>query len=339
MSRRINLVFVAPMALAAAFTAHAGEIGHFNGGVMNLRDYLLPDPGFYSALYTYYYTTDRLNDSHGDKITSVTIDPPGGGAGVPVDVDVNVDMYVIAPSLVWVTDIKPLGIKYGALVSPTFANASLEALVSTAFARGGNISAGSYGVGDLFVQPVWLGKTFEHWDFGLSYGFYAPIGKYDTETVTIPGVGPVKTESSDNIGYGFWTQQIQGSAAWYPMDNKATAVITALTYETHGEKRDFDVTPGDNLTLNWGISQFLPLKEDMTLLLEVGPAGYDTWQITDDSGSDAGNTRDQVHAVGGQLGLTYVPWGASLNIHGFYEYAGEDRFQGGSLGVNLAKRW
>ena len=323
----------------AALTAQAGEIGHFNGGVMNLRDYLLPGPGFYSALYTYYYTTDRLNDSHGDKITSVTIDPPGGGAGVPVSVNVNVDMFMIAPSFVWVTDIESLGIKYGALVSPTFADASLDALVSIAFARGGNISAGGYGVGDLFVQPVWMGKTFEHWDLGLSYGFYAPIGKYDTETVTVPGVGPVKTESSDNIGYGFWTQQIQGSAAWYPMDNKATAVITALTYETHGEKRGFDVTPGDNLTLNWGISQFLPLKEDMTLLLEVGPAGYDTWQITDDSGSDAGNTRDQVHAVGGQLGLTYVPWGASLNIHGFYEYAGEDRFQGGSLGVNVAKKW
>src|SRR5262245_19356510 len=157
MSRRISLVFVVPMALAA-FTAHAGEIGHFNGGVMNLRDYLVPDPGLYTALYTYYYATDKLNDSHGDKITSVTIDPPSGGAGVPVDVNVNVDMYVIAPSLVWVTDIKPLGIKFGALISPTFANANLDALVSIALARGGNISAGGSGVGDLLVQPVWIGK-------------------------------------------------------------------------------------------------------------------------------------------------------------------------------------
>ena len=39
MGRRIDIIFVAPMALAAAFTAHAGEIGHFNGGVMNMRDY------------------------------------------------------------------------------------------------------------------------------------------------------------------------------------------------------------------------------------------------------------------------------------------------------------
>jgi Putative MetA-pathway of phenol degradation len=94
-------------------------------------------------------------------------------------------------------------------------------------------------------------------------------------------------------GFGFWTHQFQGAVTWYPMTNKGTAVVIALTYETNGKKEDFDLTPGDNLTLNWGISQFLPLKKDMSLLLEVGPAGYDTWQITHDTGSAATNTRDQ----------------------------------------------
>jgi hypothetical protein len=41
--------------------------------------------------------------------------------------------------------------------------------------------------------------------------------------------------------------------------------------------------------LSWGISQYLPLKKDQTLLLEAGPAGYSSWQITDDSGSAAAN--------------------------------------------------
>jgi hypothetical protein len=77
----------------------------------------------------------------------------------------------------------------------------------------------------------------------------------------------------------------------------------------------------------------------MSLLLEVGPAGYDTWQITNDSGSAASNTRDQAHAAGGQLGLTYVPWMLSANFHGFYEYSAENRFQGGSFGVSIAKKF
>ena len=74
-------------------------------------------------------------------------------------------------------------------------------------------------------------------------------------------------------------------------------------------------------------------------LLEVGSAGYDTWQITGDSGSAASTTRDQVHAVGGQLGLTYLPWVLSVNLHGFYEYFAEARFQGGSFGVSIAKKF
>ena len=48
--------------------------------------------------------------------------------------------------------------------------------------------------------------------------------------------------------------------------------------------------------------------------------------MTDDSGRDARNpsVRDEVHAVGGQLGLTSVPWVAALNVH----YVGEFRGPG-----------
>jgi hypothetical protein len=319
--------------------AEAGDIGHFNGGVMSLRDYLVPDPGVYAAVYNYFYRTDRLNDAHGDEADSVRIDPPGGGAGVTVQVDLDVDMYALAPSLIWVTKLEALGVRYGALITPTFANLGLDAALSALDERGGSANAGSFGVGDLFVQPVWLGLTLDHWDFAFAYGFYAPIGRYETERVTVPGIGSVKAEAADNIGYGFWTHQLQGSLAWYPMEHKGTALIGAVTYETNGEKQGFDVTPGDVLTFNWGASQFVPLRKDMSLLLEVGPGGYDTWQISDDSGGGAADSRDQVHAVGGQVGLVVVPWAVAVNLRGFGEFASEARFQGWSLGLNLVKKF
>ena len=49
--------------------------------------------------------------------------------------------------------------------------------------------------------------------------------------------------------------------------------------------------------------------------------------------------RDQVHAVGGQLGLTYVPWVAPLNVHYFGEFAAQDRFQGQVFGLSVAKKF
>jgi len=326
--------------LAAAFSAQAGEIGHFNPGVPNIRDFAMPEPGFYGVVYNYFYRTGRLNDRNGDEIKSVTI-KPGPGPGVTLDVAVNVDVYALAPTFIWVSNWKVLGAKYGAYISPSFANSSVGASLATQSGSGRDAKTSQFDVGDLFVQPLWLGWSRKHWDFALGYGFYAPVGRYNTETLTLPVIGPITTEAPDNIGLGFWTHQIQGAVAWYPWEHRATAVSAALTYEIHHKKEDFDLTPGQNLALNWGISQYLPLKKDQTLLLEVGPAGYSSWQVTDDSGSAARNpdVHDQVHAAGGQLGLTHVPWNAVLNFHAFYEFAAEDRFQGQAFGVTVVKKF
>ena len=94
--------------------AHAGDAGHFVGGMMNTRDYFVPDPGFYGAVYNYGYSTDRYNDANGNEIDSITIGP-GPGAGTTLDVGVDLDMYVLAPSLIWVSPWKVLGAKYGCL--------------------------------------------------------------------------------------------------------------------------------------------------------------------------------------------------------------------------------
>ena len=319
--------------LTTTSAAYASEVGHYSGGAMNIRDYLVPASGTYVALYNYYYTTSQLNDANGDKVHSVTLGPSGG---ISVGIDVNVDIVAFSPTAMWVTNIESLGVKYGAVITQTFVNTSLNASLATVTGRGGHTNSDSVGLGDLFVQPLWIGKTLEHWDFALAYGFYAPTGKYDTETITLPLIGPVSVESSDNIGSGYRTQQVQTSVAWYPMADQGTAVVAALTYETNGKKQHFDIRPGDVMTLNWGISQFLPLNQN--LLLEIGPSGYETWQITRDSGSAANGHLDQVYAVGGQIGVSYLPWNASLNLVAYNEYAAKDRFEGASIALNFAMK-
>jgi len=330
--------FVATVVLVVtANAANAAEIGHYAGGLMNIRDFFVPEPGIYGVLYNYYYKTDRLNDRNGHEVDSVTIGPAGG---VTIGVEPDVDVYVLAPVLMWVTPYEILGARYAAFITPTFANAGVGASLNTESGRGLDPSASQFGVGDLFVQPLWLGWPLEHWDLSLGWGFYAPTGEYDVETVDFPKIGPRKFEAADNIGLGFWTNQFQAAVAWYPWTNKATAVTAALTYEINSEKQHYDLTAGDNLSLNWGISQYLPLTEDMNWLTELGPAGYSTWQVSSDSGRDAQNSvRDQVHGVGWQVGLTNVAWASALNIHYFYEVAAEDRFEGHVLGLSVAKKF
>jgi len=331
----LAITFLGAMALATAVT-RAGTVGHYNGGVMDIRDYAVPDPGFYGMLYNYYYTSSRLNDGNGNPINSVTI-KPGPGPGVTLPVSVNVNIYALSPALMWVAPWKLDGVKYATYIAPSFVNLNPSASISTINGSGRNPSASQFGVGDMFVEPVWLGLTLTNWDFALGYGFYAPVGSYNTSTITLPIVGSVKYASPDNTGLGFWTQQFQTSAYWYPWSDRRMAVMTALTYEINSQNKDFDITPGQTVTLNWGVSEYLPLTKDQKLLLEVGPLGYDSWQVTHDTGSDASNASvlDQVHAAGVQAGLSCVPWNAALNFLYFKEYYAVGRFQGQSFSLNL----
>jgi hypothetical protein len=57
MPRFAGILLLIVVLCPAAFTAHAAEIGHFNGGILNIRDYFVPEPGLYGGLYNYFYHT------------------------------------------------------------------------------------------------------------------------------------------------------------------------------------------------------------------------------------------------------------------------------------------
>lgn len=327
-----SVLLLVTIMTAAAF---AGEISHYAPGVANIRDFAIPDPGFYVVVYNYGYMTDRLNDAAGTKLSTVTLGP---NSNVKLNVGVDVSAYALAPALIWVSKHKILGAKFGAYVAPTFTNTNINALLSAAGGAGRSASTGQFHVGDIYVQPIWLGWARKHFDAGYAYGFYIPSGKYSIETVTVPGVGPVRVEAANNTGFGFWTNQNQGALYLYPWADKRLAIQNGLTWEINRKKRGFDITPGQNLVYNWGLSQYLPLKKDMSLLAEVGPTGYNSFQVSDDSGAAARNpgVHDRVHAVGLQVGMTLPKRGMVLNFRWLHEYSAVDRFQGSSIGFNFA---
>lgn len=316
--------------------AHAGPIGHYAGGLPNIRDIIIPEAGSYALVYNYFYQSGRINDRNGKEVNSITL---GSNPGYTLNVNPDLNAYLLGPSFIWVTDLEIIGGRYGAFVLMPFQNTSVGADLETETGAGLSSNSSQFSIGDMFFQPLWLGWSPEHFDLSVGWGFYAPTGKYNVDTYTFPVVGNVRVADVDNLGLGFWTNQFQGTAAWYPWLNKATAVVIGLTYEVHSEKQDFDLTPGQSLTLNWGISQYLPLTKDQKYLAEVGPAGYDTWQVSNDSGSNAANgVRDQVHGVGFQTGFTAVDQGLAINFHYFYEVASQDRFQGHVFGLSFAKK-
>jgi len=168
-------------------------------------------------------------------------------------------------------------------------------------------SAGQFNVGDIFLEPVWLQWTGKHYDINYGYGFYIPAGKYEIV---------------------------------YPWPDRRMAIEKVITWEINQQKRATDLIPGQHLTWNWGISQYLPLKKDPSILAEIGPAGYLSYQVTDNSGTAAMNAtvHDHVNAAGIQIGVTLPKQMIALNFSTFHEYSAVDQFQGNEYGLNLSER-
>jgi hypothetical protein len=197
------------------------------------------------------------------------------------------------------------------------------------------VHGSAFGIGDMFVRPVWLGVSTSKWELNGSYGFYAPIGEYDTEHFRVSPGRLIKTAAPSNLGHGYWTHQFQAVIGGYPTPERNTALLGAITYELNGKKEGFDLTPGANLTLNWGLSHLLPVKDEKPLQFELGLAGFDTWQVTDDTGADARTGRAEAHAAGWEAGFTHRPTHIWASLHAFYEYSAKLRLQGAAYSLSL----
>jgi hypothetical protein len=59
MNSRHVVPVVLYMLLGGASGVSAGELGHYAPGLMNIRDFFVPEPGFYYAQYNYFYLLNR----------------------------------------------------------------------------------------------------------------------------------------------------------------------------------------------------------------------------------------------------------------------------------------
>ena len=332
----LNFVFIG--------SSFAGEQGHYTPAPMAVRDYVMPSKGFYIIGYDTYYHGDKMKDSSGKNFDSVsaagtlTKNVHLGSHSVPIkftgtfnaDLDFNVHSATQTLAFLWATDKKILGADYGFMVIPSWGYMSVNVAADATAA--GTIQVGSHsrtftagqevkikddawGLGDLIVQPLWLEWRGKRNDVAFSYAATLPTGTYDKDNIA-------------NVGMGFCSQRLQTAAYFYPFESKTTAFMLTPTWEWNSKKIDANVQPGQTMTIEYGIGQYVHPR------VEIGLTGYNQWQITDDSGSAATDSvKDTISGVGGQILYWAIKEKCSLTAKISKEYAGKDRFEGlfGSL--------
>ncbi len=290
------------LTLFVAVSAQAQQKGQYLPGQFGLNAGILPDPGFTYANIDVNYSADSLRGPDGEKL------PVTG----------NYDVWAIENLFFYVPNVQVAkGHLMMGVIAPTFANGS-------ATAPQFGVSAGGFGVADILVQPFTLGWKTKRVDFWVADGFVAPTGRYT------PG-------ATDNIGSGYWGNQVMSGTTLYLTKNKGTSANLFTDWEQHGEKQGTNMTPGQTFTMEWAVGQVLPLDKQFRKLLQVGVVGYDQWEVTKDSGTLASglpaslNPAYSAHAIGFQT--NFIVPAKALNFYFKYEpeYLAINRVEGRTI--------
>ena len=310
-SRIFNYIWIAGIIVGLCLLATPNTLqaeGHFIPGLQSSRDNAAKATGYEFKLNSFYYSSDRYKNSDGDKVSSL---PAGGSQFEP-----NVDIFGFIPSFSYRSNFKILGAKYGASIAPYFGTTSIGA--STIVASSGvEPSDSNFGIGDLYFQPLLLVWGQKKGDFAFSYGVHAPVGEFDNN-------------DRDNIGLGYWSNEIELTALGYWDENKVTAFSFMGTFEINSEQRGSDYRPGNNMAIELGISH------KATEMIDFGVTAYHYWQVSGDKG---GNIlfpgRERTHGFGGRLAF-HLDEGASVFLRFLTEVGARSRFEANLATVNIS---
>jgi hypothetical protein len=260
---KLEIAVLAYVFLVGASSALAQQKGQWVPGQFGLNAGAIPEPGISYANLALNYSASRLNDSSGNRVLqNVT-------GTYSFWVDENIFYYVPKQ--------KFLGGYFMPYVALNYANGELVAnITGTSLSTGG----GGSGFADMYVQPLNLGWHLKRADVAVGYAFSAPTGRYTAG-------------ASDNVGSGYWGNNITSGTTVYITKDKGTSANLATDWEIHGQRQTASTpsgqfsekTPGQAFTDEWGVGQVLPLKKDMSRLLQLGLVGYDQWQVSSNGGT------------------------------------------------------
>lgn len=174
------------------------------------------------------------------------------------------------------------------------------------------------GLGDAFLQPIsiyWEGK---HHLINFGYGYWLDTGSFDAA-------------SQDNLGKGFRSHEASLGLTYYPSKKRDWHYSILGRYEVHESMSGKDLTPGDDIVVDWGIGKKLDER------WSAGAVGYAVWQTSSEGGSE-GNSGSGYYgtaAVGGEVSYLPEGWDGKIIARGYLEFGSFNRPEGQMLFVGL----
>lgn len=294
-----GMVMVAGLILLTGTVFLSAESGnHYPNGVEGIKAGSVPPPGVYLRTYFFYYHAGRLNDPAGQEL--------------PVGFDVNV--FALAPRLIWVSKYKFLGadVVWDVMIPLLYTGLEVDAA---------HVNESTFGLGDIYFSPLILAWHRPRGDAVLGFSFFAPTGSWDRHDPT-------------KAGKDYWTFMISGGGTVHLDPAKTWSASWLGRYEFHAGRRDMDVNLGDDFHFEWGISH------SFHKTMDLGLVGYGQFQTTADSGADlapGSDSKDRALAMGGEYSNVFPAAKLIFSVRFLKEFSARDRPSGYVFNTTLTK--
>ena len=224
-------------------------------------------------------------------------------SGAPGENKGNISAYV--NRLTWITHKTILGAAYG-----------MEAVVplqSTSLTFNGlGVSSTSRGVGDIYLAPLILAWHGMQYDLTFSAGEWMPTGSYSST-------------NPSSIGLGYHGTMLTLGETIYLGASKAWSASALMRYEMNGSQQDTGLTPGNELSLEWGIGH--PIGGGQ----QIGLVGYLQNQTTGSTGPGSSPLDPRKAAIGIEYDLPLAHEGPFLKIAAYREISASGGAPKGNL--------
>lgn len=295
--KRILYLFVFCCLVWGGGQAQAAS-GHYTNGGEGIRAASVPPPGgsgFYWKMYNMFYTADKMRDNSRNK--------------APGNFDVSV--YAMANRFIYSSDIEFLGgnLLFDVIIPVVYTDISYRGIGA------GSFSDNRWGVGDIFIEPLFIGWHGARWDAVAAVGAYLPTGEYDHKKPASPGMG-------------FATVMFTLGGTVYFDEQRTWSASLLSRYQIHTEQDETDITPGNHFSFEWGLGKNING-------FDIGIAGYSLWQVTKDSGSNSSSHKEQAHAIGPEIGYTFTSIGLNVALRSVWEFENKNKSQGNMTSLNF----
>jgi hypothetical protein len=295
------------LSLSLPSLCHAQSLGnHYVLGAEGIKDGFPPPVGLYLRNYTYFYSSNRLNDAQGNAL------------------NLNFHLTVVADAtrFTYVTPYQVAGGNYGMGVVLPYVYAS---------ATIGSTTQSHFGLGDVYFEPINLGWRLEHFDVMTTAGFFAPTGNFNPANASSPGDG-------------FWTGMYTLGATYYPDKDKLWNVAVLNRLEFSSKQEQTHIQPGYGESFEWGAARSFIIgpqeKGPPDGILDIGAAGYCNWQFTQTTGPSYPLHTQDVAAVGPEVAYTMPKVNTLFSLRYEPEFEAKARPQGTTLNLTITtKLW